>query len=156
MKKHPTHPDLWVTEDGRVFQELGTSPGFGGYMVCSMRGNRDGIRRHTLVCETYHGPRPKGNVVRHLDGDCTNDKPNNLAWGTQAQNCQDTVAHGTSTKGERNPFAKLTEAHVAEIRSRWASGESPTFLAEEFGVSQANVQDIVRGRTWKHLPITKR
>jgi hypothetical protein len=33
---------------------------------------------------------------RHLDGNPTNNTPENLAWGTHAENCMDTVRHGRS------------------------------------------------------------
>lgn len=48
-----------------------------------------------LVCEAFHGPRPQGMVVRHLDGDSRNDTPENLAWGTCLENAQDMRDHGT-------------------------------------------------------------
>lgn len=34
-------------------------------------------------------------IVRHLDGDATNNYERNLAWGTQRENMQDTLTHGT-------------------------------------------------------------
>lgn len=36
---------------------------------------------HDLVCETFNGPRPSSeHKVKHLDGDITNNKADNLAW----------------------------------------------------------------------------
>jgi hypothetical protein len=49
---------------------------------------------HQLVCEAWHGPRPDGLVVRHLDGDPLNLEPGNLKWGTPAENSQDRSLHG--------------------------------------------------------------
>lgn len=152
MKKHPTIKDVYATEDGRVFLEIGTSPSHGGYHYCSQIKQR----RHVIVCETFHGPRPDGMVVRHLNGKHWDDRPENLIWGTQAENCQDTVRHGNSTQGRRNAQAKLGPDDVMEIRNRWAAGESPTLLASEYGVKPPSIHDMVRGRTWTHLPLTKR
>lgn len=154
MRKHPTIPDIYVTNEGRVFLELGTSPAHGGYHLC--KSGAVNARRHVLVCETYHGPRPDGGVVRHLNGIPSDDRPENLSWGTQRENCEDTIKHGKSTRGARNPQAKVTARDVLDIRARWASGESPTSIASEYGISQPGVQDIVRGRTWAHLPMTTR
>jgi hypothetical protein len=40
-----------------------------------------------LVCEAFHGPAPKGKPVTiHIDEDPTNNKPENLRWGTQKEN----------------------------------------------------------------------
>lgn len=49
----------------------------------------------TLVAEAFIGPRPPGTVVRHDDGDHTNDAASNLIYGTVAENVKDTVRHGT-------------------------------------------------------------
>ena len=146
MKQHPTRKDVWVSEDGRVFKELFPSKDSGGYHQIRAGVVRE--RRHVLVCETYHGARPKGMVVRHLDGDPSNDRPSNLAWGTIADNYQDTVLHGRSTKHERNPSAKLNEEQVREIKRRRADGESGVSLAREFGVSQQTICGIKNGRDW--------
>lgn len=40
-----------------------------------------------LVCEAFHGPAPKDRpIAMHLDEDPSNNKPGNLAWGTQREN----------------------------------------------------------------------
>lgn len=45
------------------------------------------IKVHQAVCEAFHGPRPeKDSVVIHLDEDGTNNKPENLKWGSQKEN----------------------------------------------------------------------
>lgn len=157
MRKHPYIPNLYVSEDGRIFKEIGTVKGYGGYHYVNVSANGGrGTRRHVLVAETYLGPRPEGAGVRHLNGTAGDDRPENLAWGTQAENMRDMVDHGTSTHGKKNPMAKIGEDQVMEIRNRWASGESPTLLAQEFGLTQSGVQDIIRGRTWQRLPLTRR
>lgn len=51
---------------------------------------------HHAVCESFHGPRPDGQVVRHLNGDYLDNRAENLAWGTRAENGVDMVLHGTS------------------------------------------------------------
>lgn len=50
---------------------------------------------HRLVCEAFHGPRPEGLVTLHLDGDPTNNRSENLAWGTQSKNIQQSVTDKT-------------------------------------------------------------
>lgn len=57
-------------------------------------------------------------------------------------------------RGERNGFAKLTDAAVIGIRSRWhAGGVLQTQLAAEHGVSKTVISKILLGKAWKHLPL---
>lgn len=50
---------------------------------------------HQLVCEAFHGARPDGMEVRHLDGNPANNNASNLAWGNRSENELDKVRHGT-------------------------------------------------------------
>lgn len=49
---------------------------------------------HALVCETFHGPRPEGMECRHLNGDPSDNRAENLQWGTSSENHLDRVRHG--------------------------------------------------------------
>lgn len=150
MKKHPTRKHLYVDEAGNVFQLLTASPSHGGYHTIKIGSGT--IRRHTLVCETYNGLRPDGQEVRHLNGDPGDDRPENLAWGTRTENLADMINHGRSTRGAKNTQVVLTEAQVQEIRRRRRAGERGVDLADEFGVHEATICDIHKGRHWKWLP----
>lgn len=60
-----------------------------GYRRVRVNGRREHIA--TFVLETFVGPRPLGQVARHLDDVRTNDQVSNLAWGTQKENRQDAI-----------------------------------------------------------------
>jgi hypothetical protein len=150
MRQHPTNPSIFVADDGRVFRELFPSKDSGGYH--QIRNGDLRQRRHVLVCEAFHGPRPFPRAeVRHLDGDPSNDAPGNLAWGTRVDNCADTAAHGRTSRGAKNHSTVLSEAQALEIKQRRLAGESGKALADEFGVSQGTVCDIKYGRSWDWL-----
>jgi hypothetical protein len=51
-------------------------------------------RVHQLVAEAFHGSRPDGLVIRHLDGDKMNNRATNLRYGTSSENAQDRLEHG--------------------------------------------------------------
>jgi hypothetical protein len=51
---------------------------------------------HTVVMLAFQGPCPNGLEVRHLDGNRTNPKLNNLKYGTRIENMQDAILHGTT------------------------------------------------------------
>ena len=50
---------------------------------------------HSLVAESFIGPRPEGMEVCHNDGDPTNNHLDNLRYGTSSGNELDKVRHGT-------------------------------------------------------------
>jgi hypothetical protein len=52
-------------------------------------------RVHTLVMAAFVGPPPKGMEVRHLNGDRSDSRLSNLAYGTRSENIYDLVKHGT-------------------------------------------------------------
>lgn len=64
---------------------------------------------HRLVCEAFNGPPPfQGAVCMHLDEDYRNNRPDNLAWGTQKENLNAPgfIAYCRSRTGENSPTAK--------------------------------------------------
>jgi len=56
---------------------------------------------HQLVLTAFHGPRPKGNVARHLNDEKTDNRVENLAWGTRSENAFDAQRNGRMPKKER-------------------------------------------------------
>lgn len=75
-----------------------------GYLKVTL--HKDGTPKqrsvHRLVLEAFVGPRPTGMVCRHLNGDHLDNRVENLAWGTQAENIADELKHGT------HPHARKT------------------------------------------------
>lgn len=67
-----------------------------GYEVVTIRGltgKKRNLRIHVLLAETFLGAR-QGMLVRHLDGDPSNNQLSNLAWGTPLDNVIDKLRHG--------------------------------------------------------------
>lgn len=146
----PGFPGVFVTPGGRVFREAAASPSSGGYRTVHVR--TETVRRHVLMILAFVGEPPSaGMEVRHLNGDPGDDRIENLAWGTRADNMADAIAHGTSTRGERNGEAKLTLVEAQEVYDRRLAGESGRALAIEFGVTQQTVCDLKAGRTWPEV-----
>jgi hypothetical protein len=52
---------------------------------------------HTLICEAFHGPRPPGLEARHLNDDPLDNRAENLAWGTKADNVADRMRNHPAT-----------------------------------------------------------
>ena len=117
-----------------------------GYEEISLRfgGEHRPFRVSRLVAEAFYGPAPDGWVCRHMDGSRRNNQPENLDWGTAAQNSADAVAAG-SFSGERGSMARLSAEQVAEIRS---ANRPQADLAAEYGVTQPTISKIRNGKRW--------
>ena len=64
---------------------------------------------HRLVCEAFNGPPPFDKaIVMHLNDDATNNRPENLAWGTHKENLNTPsfIAYCKSRTAENNPRVK--------------------------------------------------
>lgn len=95
----PGFPLHMVSSEGRVFSwhsERFLRPGLGshGYWKLNLAFGKTRLL-HLIVAEAFLGPRPRGHVVRHRDGDRKNSRRGNLTYGTYAENSQDAIRHGT-------------------------------------------------------------
>lgn len=110
----PSFPDYLASTDGRIFSKRRWSDcgtyrrQIGGMMmtltshpygylkvqVTGPGGNRRYISVHTLIAETFLGPRPPGAVIRHLNDIPTDNRVSNLAYGTPRENNLDAVKNG--------------------------------------------------------------
>jgi hypothetical protein len=135
---------------GRILKQWRSS---GGYPQVGLHRDAVKVTRdvHPLVAEAFHGPCPEGMEVAHLDGDRANNRADNLAFKTHAENEADKVRHGTLQCGERQGSSKLKEPEIVAIRERHAAGETQESLGRAFGVSQGHVSDIVHRKCWAHL-----
>jgi NUMOD4 motif/HNH endonuclease len=72
----------------------------GRYKVVSLHkeGRMKTVRVHQMVLLTFVGPRPEGMHGCHRDDDPDNNRPENLYWGTPAQNSRDMVNNGSCWK----------------------------------------------------------
>ncbi len=113
----------------------------------------DGVCRthsvHRLVCEAFIGPKPKGWHTRHLNGDPTDNRAENLVYGTPKENQADRLRHGRGAK-------KLTPADILKIRRLLANGALlQREIGKMFSVTSGQISSIKTGRTWSHLGETQ-
>ena len=94
-------------------------------------------------------------LVCHKDDDRKNNRADNLFWGSPAENSADMVRKGRSAKGAGHPrpHARITEEVVRDLRKRYAAGGIRQIdLAHEIGYTLQGVNDILRRKTWTHVP----
>jgi DNA-binding XRE family transcriptional regulator len=124
-----------------------------GYLQISMTRNGKVItpRVHKLTLAAFVGPKAEGQQCRHLDGDRTNNRIENLAWGSHAENEADKDRHGTRPYGDAHGNAKLTAEKVREVRRLLTLGMTQLRIAIRMGVSEPTIGMIATGRNWKHV-----
>lgn len=112
---------------------------------------RKNVHVHRLVLEAWVGPRPKGLVGCHNDGDRTNNAISNLRWDTLQANSDDIDRHGRRYCGTAHHMSKLKPANVRAIRRKLANGVRPTAIAKAYGVSTPSICSIRDGKSWKSV-----
>lgn len=141
-----------VCAQGRVYGPLGEKKPTRDrdrYLRVSVIG--DGGRRvtrsvHFLVALTFHGPRPDGLQIRHLDNDPSNNAPTNLAYGTGKENAADRRTAGTHVTS-----SVLTQEQVRQVYDLLLRRVSLKAIAETFGVTPQMIGRIRRGKAWQHV-----
>jgi HNH endonuclease len=117
----------------------------------TLRSRKGGVLKavHRLVLEAFVGPCPEGMECRHLDGNRTNNRLDNLAWGTRIENHEDMKRHGTRPTGSRHHKAKINESDIPEIIRMRSAEITLQSIAERFGITRQNVCLIVNGKAWR-------
>lgn len=166
MKPVPGHPGYYARADGRVVSMKTGRPrdlrswrrsADKPYLVVELWCRNHRVRRsvHRLILLAFRGRPAPGRVARHLNGDPTDNRIENLEWGTVAENNRDQVQHGTAVclrTGEAHPRSELTEGEVLEIEGRDRGGtESLRSIAANHGISHEHVRCIRDHETWPHL-----
>ncbi|MBT2365235.1 HNH endonuclease [Streptomyces sp. ISL-10] len=120
------YPGYVISADGRIQGRRGkwlsATPGNkrGHLQVTLSLGTRKvQAAVHRLVALAFLGDPPTSkHEVRHLNGDPTDNRAENLAWGTRAENAADSVRHGTHYGASRTHCLRdheYTEANTYRV-----------------------------------------
>lgn len=113
-----------------------TEKGYGKFL---WRGRMVGAHELALTFTTGEVRLPNLETCHACDNPiCVN--PNHLRFDTRQSNVDDMMR-----RGRHNPNKKLSDEQVVVIRERRAAGATGADLAQQFGVSQALINEIVRG-----------
>lgn len=153
----PGYDGYFITADGtmlgprrRVLRPMAMETGH-QYIYASRPGVPRKLFIHRAVLSAWVGPPGSGQSDgRHLNDDPSDNRVENLAWGTRLDNARDKARNGRQIRGEQLKTAKLTEADVREIRRRWPA-ETTRALGAEYGVSHTAIRRAVNGMKWRHV-----
>jgi hypothetical protein len=120
-----------------------------GYAVFSVGGLRSHVARYITALSEGLSYEDYSWQARHTCDNPSCINPAHLISGTVADNANDKVMRGRSTRGERSASARLNVFDVLALR---LFQEIPaTVFAEWFGVTPRAAQQARSGRTWWHL-----
>jgi hypothetical protein len=150
--------DRWGKTRRLILRPIVNNCGY-GYVNLYRDGTFRHHKIHRLVAACFvPRSKPQHNVVRHLDGNPSNNEWWNLAWGTVQDNVDDRQRAGHTHSGEWHRCAKLTNVEVRAIRRLRA--ETPkkwTYkaLGDKFRVCRQTVWNIVNDRNCRKIPRTE-
>lgn len=110
LRPIPGFPGYAASGDGHIWSTvrnwrsgprcLAERPDRHGYLRVRVQVDGREVKKqvHGLVLLAFRGP-SAGRQTRHLDGARVNNRIDNLAWGTAAENAADRGVHGTLVRG---------------------------------------------------------
>lgn len=140
-----------------------------GYGIFTLANGKPGGRKHVasrISCFLKHGGPPTGKpfTLHSCDNPlCCN--PGHVRWGSAKDNTADCIERGRKTappitrKGRKPPRfgegmvnTKLTDEIAREVWRLHLMGHSNIEISEMTGVGKYPVNDLCRGRSFRHLP----
>lgn len=105
---------------------------------------------HRVAWSLTNGPIPRDMYLCHTCDVRACVNPDHLFIGSQADNLADAARKGRMRKfdyprGEAHSNTRITDAQVAEMRRRLATGEKHRSIAADFGVDRSYITLVKRG-----------
>lgn len=132
-----------------------------GYGIIQINGRLERIHRVVWSLINGHIPALFEGLPAMICHSCDNPpccNPDHLYLGNAKINNQDSAKKGrkptmnVNLRGSNNPYAKLTEIHVEEIKQFLRESILTQLqIAEKYNITQMAVSCINTGRTWSYL-----
>lgn len=110
-----------------------------GYERVTLCGKQ--LMVHRIACAAFHGPAPVDKpYALHWDDVPTNNRADNLRWGTKSDNMIDRIRNGI------HPTVKITPDDARAIYADRTS--THVELSKKYGISDTVIGQIRLGRKW--------
>ncbi len=114
----------------------------------SVHLSKDGVPKqyllHRLVGMHFLDGYFEGACIRHLDGNCNNNRADNLQWGTFSDNSKDMYYRHSKRIGMKSHFSKYSESKINDVLS--LKGKCSSNRASEItGVSRRYISTLWAG-----------
>lgn len=121
-----------------------------GYLAC--RVEKRLIKAHQIVASAFLPDPLENQIIDHVNGITTDNRPSNLEWVTNSENQSRAIKNGLRKikTGEQIVTSKLSESDVKRIREIYPTVKSTRKLAVMFNISKTQMKRIVKGAAWKH------
>lgn len=110
---------------------------------------------HRLVADAFISNPENKETVNHKNGIKHDNRVENLEWFTRKEQSIHARDTGLTTilRGSDIGNSVLKEHQVIEIRKKFKPRVyTRRMLANEYGVKECTIKDILHRRSWKHLP----
>ena len=145
------------------------SHGQAGYVMYTIFGipgkeqEKQNILAQRLVLLHFVGDPPTvaHTDARHLNGEKTDNRVPNLAWGTRSENMLDVWAHRQQGKPSCTSLAQATPNPTYELDDRLVGVGLEFYFEDKLSIndlgrlwdcSREVATAVVKGKTWKHVP----
>lgn len=121
-----------------------------GYLNCApcKDGKQMSTHVHTLVALAFIGPRPPGSQVDHINGDKSDNRPENLEYVSAQENTQRFYKRTGRTKPDR----ALTKEQVLAIRADFGDVmDRLDECAAKHGITYQMLTHVLRRVSWRHI-----
>jgi hypothetical protein len=138
-----------VRRAGRALKATRSDLGYLYVCIAGINGRKHKYV-HGLVAEAFHGERPRGMDVDHINHQRDDNRAANLRWLSRSENLLRRVCENL---GGKPPLrgTRLTEAEVMEIHRLRADGLSQKAIGERFQIPQVTVSHLLTGRLRGYL-----